>query len=194
MTNNLKEIREFINQWKERAIQFYFEELDNYNEIFKERNEISRELRRLEKINSDLWEQVKSEEDYDKLSKEIEKNNFELNEVEKQYKIANEIARKKAKEIELSSFVKDALCYGKESKNRIIKLVEREAVAKEKMLIARVNNAVGIILEAKALYVGVNGELNGYIKGEDGTCKIETIYAGGYNIQCLHYRVLVKKV
>ena len=62
------------------------------------------------------------------------------------------------------------------------------------MLIARVNKAVGIILEAKALYVGVNGELNGYIKGEDGTCKIETIYAGGYNIQCLHYRVLVKKV
>lgn len=194
MTNNLKEIREFIEQWKERAIQFYFEELDNYNEIFKERNEIGRELRRLEKINNDLWKQVESEEDYDKLSKEIEKNNFELNEVEKQYKIANEIARKKAKEIELSSFVKDALCYGKESKNRIIKLVEREAVAKEKMLIARVNKAVGIILEAKALYVGVNGELNGYIKGENGTCKIETIYAGGYNIQCLHYRVLVKKV
>lgn len=194
MTNNLKEIREFINQWKEKAIQFYFEELDNYNEIFKERSEIGRELRRLEKINNDLWKQVESEEDYDKLSKEIEKSNFELNEVEKQYKIANEIARKKAKEIELSSFVKDALCYGKESKNRIIKLVESEAVAKEKMLIARVNKAVGIILEAKALYVGVNGELNGYIKGEDGTCKIETIYAGGYNIQCLHYRVLVKKV
>ena len=194
MTNNLKEIREFIEQWKERAIQFYFEELDNYNEIFKERNEIGRELRRLEKINSDLWEQVESEEDYDKLSKEIKKNNFELNEVEKQYKIANEIARKKAKEIELSSFVKDALCFGKESKNRIIKLVEREAVAKEKILIARVNKAVGIIVEPKALYVGVNGELNGYIKGENGTCKIETIYAGGYNIQCLHYRVLVKKV
>lgn len=32
------------------------------------------------------------------------------------------------------------------------------------------------------------------IQGENGKCKIETIYAGGYNIQCLHYRVLVHKV
>lgn len=59
-----------------------------------------------------------------------------------------------------------------------MKIIEREATAKEKTLIARVNKEVGLIVKALNLKVGLNGELNGSIRGENGTCKIETIYAG----------------
>lgn len=153
MTNNLKEIREFIEQWKERARKYIPEAIEEYKLRYQEVNK-------------------------------LEYGSYE-----------HRVARQELADT-YPRYIRE-LAHGyspKDRQERIEKLIQHDAEVKEQTLIARVNKAVGIILEAKALYVGVNGELNGYIKGENGTCKIETIYAGGYNIQCLHYRVLVKKV
>ena len=153
MENNLKEIKEFINQWKVRAINYYKEALDNYKEEKKQLK------------NCCVWN-----DEYKNKKREL---------IEKYGKwIMGDLALRSPED----------------AHEQIIKNIERDGETKEKMLIKRVNKEVGKIVNALSLTVGVNGELNGTIEGENGTCRIETIYAGGYNIQCLHYRVLVHKV
>ena len=153
MENNLKEIKDFINQWKVRSIDYYNNALVEYK---KEKQELK---------YFNVWNG-----DYNKKMREL---------IEKYGKwVVGDLALRSPKDAE----------------KQIIKNIERDAIAKEQMLIKRVNKAVGTIVKSITLNVGVNGELNGIIEGVNGKCKIETIYAGGYNIQCLHYRVLVHKV
>lgn len=76
----------------------------------------------------------------------------------------------------------------------IEKDMAREVELRRDDLYTRCEKVVGKITEASSLYIGNNGSINGYVFGENGKAEVETIYAGGYNIQCLHYRVLVKKV
>lgn len=158
MENNLKEINEFINQWKQKAVVYYNLAITSY------RAEYERIQNSYDFYNKEQYEQMKQER-------------RELNE-------------------KYNQIVKDlAFGYSPEHRQeRLNKIIEREAESKKVILIKRVNKEVGKIVKALDLKVGVNGELNGKIQGENGICKIETIYAGGYNIQCLHYRVLVKKV
>lgn len=130
----------------------------------------------------------------------IEEYRTRKEEIDKTFDFYTQWEERKEKQRELAEefpqYIRE-LAYGYSPKHReekIEKIIELEAKAKEEKLIARVNKAVGKIVKALNLNVGVNGELNGYIQGENGTCKIDSIYAGGYHIQCLHYRVLVKKV
>lgn len=65
-------------------------------------------------------------------------------------------------------------------------------------LVNRVTKITGPITSWSGLYLtrGNSGwsVLNGIVDGEDGRASVETILAGGYNIQRLHCRTLVKKV
>ena len=38
------------------------------------------------------------------------------------------------------------------------------------------------------------GDINGIIVGTEGKAKIQTIGAGGYNIQCFHFRTLIHEI
>ena len=58
----------------------------------------------------------------------------------------------------------------------------------------RVSKICGKITNADELLVGTRGDINGIIEGENGKAEVRTIEAGGYNIQCFHFRVLVNKV
>lgn len=73
-------------------------------------------------------------------------------------------------------------------------IIHQEKVRKAESLMNRVTEMVGEITDASGLYVADNLELNGKVIGTKGAATVTTIYAGGYNIQCLHFRVLVHPV
>lgn len=71
------------------------------------------------------------------------------------------------------------------------KIEERESMLWVLDLYNRVYNITGKATDCSRLVF--NGKaLNGTVIGENGTATVETIEAGGYNIQRFHYRVLVK--
>ena len=77
---------------------------------------------------------------------------------------------------------------------RLDKVLENDANAKYDFIIERTVAKVGKITDASLLRIGKDGRrLNGFIKGEHGTVEVDTIGAGGYNIQRFHFRTLIKK-
>ncbi len=81
-----------------------------------------------------------------------------------------------------------------EAMNRLAKDLSEEANRKYDFIIERTNVIVGEITDASGLSVGEKDDLNGYIIGTRGVAKVQTIGAGGYNIQCFHFRTLIHKV
>lgn len=78
-----------------------------------------------------------------------------------------------------------------EATARLEKDLMQEANRKYDFIIERTNAIVGTITDASCLEIGEKHDLNGYIIGTKGTAKVQTIGAGGYNIQCFHFRTLI---
>ena len=74
------------------------------------------------------------------------------------------------------------------------KTMDEEKRAKLLDLIGRIMSTVGTITDAAALHIGPEGDINGIIVGTEGKAKIQTIGAGGYNIQCFHFRTLIHEI
>lgn len=76
--------------------------------------------------------------------------------------------------------------------DRLERDLKNEADRKYDFIIERTNAIVGQITDASRLHV-MHFELNGEIKGTKGTAYVQTISAGGWNIQRYHFRTLISK-
>jgi flagellar motor component MotA len=161
-------IDEFLKQWKKKALEYYNNVIDGYMAIEKEINNT------IEKYNRRF---SLSEEE----RKQVIKDHNEKWEKVKRYRENNKTALSI-----ISGY------HPKEREERLNKALDKEVERKKKTLIARIEKKAGNILDANGLCIASNGEINGTITGSIKTVCVNTIYAGGYNIQCLHYRVLVK--
>lgn len=81
-----------------------------------------------------------------------------------------------------------------EALKKLEKDLVQEANRKYDYIIERTNAIVGEITDASGLRVGEKGDLNGLIIGTAGVASVQTFGAGGYNIQCFHFRTTIKPV
>ncbi|WP_035796411.1 hypothetical protein [Clostridium akagii] len=182
------------NEWHvkdiERAKMDLVEEQKKLNEYT--------EKRKIEEKRDLAIPQVEAVEQFLKYWRfEAEKYyNSELLEIEKFELSISSLGYKERKNAIDNRFTQDILYLnmfgGEEQVSKIKKILNDEVDRKRIDLYTRCSAKVGLITDATGLYIGENLSLNGFVIGENGKAEIKTIFAGGYNIQCLHYRVLVK--
>ena len=166
-SRDIKVILEFLEDWKARVREYYISSYPRYVEAKKEYYRVDHEF--CDWFNHGGNRMGKTEE-YSNRRKA-------LKEAEEKFRAWNWFAPYADKDgVDLEKLNKD---------------LDRDANAKYDFIIERTNDIVGQITDAENLKIGRKGDLNGYIIGTRGTAKVQTIGAGGYNIQCYHFRTLI---
>ncbi len=168
-------IEEFLEAWKIKAIEWYTKNYANYLEYIKEYNNKREQLQQWEKENNIHF-----------MSKQAKEKQVELG-IDKETHTRIIQMRFNQLTLKLYEYRRD-----NEWEKVLEKEIEKEKNDKRQLFINRVKAITGIIKDASNLTIGDNGEINGIVTGKDGKAKVETISAGGWNIQCWHFRVLVR--
>ncbi|MFP3728916.1 hypothetical protein U8V72_27390 [Priestia filamentosa] len=170
-------IKDFLNHWKQLAYEWYVKRYNNY-QLFKEKLEKEVEEARDELGIKRGFFPTKSQEE------QLKKRELDYKSVEKK-------KRKYAGDTVLH------MCeiYNEEKRLKWLDdCLEEDKKIKMLRLVNRIKKVVGTITDATELRIGLTGEINGLIVGENGKATVETISAGGWNIQCFHFRTLVHEV
>ena len=175
-SRNVPAILEFLDNWKAHVTEYYHERFTKFL--------AEREIRHAENA---------------KYCEFVNTGWFKMEDRE-----AARVAVKEAREAETKArrayekkwnFIFRYVGYGAEFDDELLaKDLQKEADAKYDDIIERVNFICGKITDARGLWIGNKGDLDGIIVGERGTAKVQTIGAGGYNIQCYHFRTLVHEM
>lgn len=172
-SRNIPAIVEFLEGWKQRVTEYYHQEFEEY--LIAREEWFAYDKQYVNWSNSNGWKcRKENPEEYKAKEQEYREHkkaytarwNFIVGYVENQ--VFNE--------------------------DKFQKMLNREADAKYDFIIERTNAIVGTITDATNLKIGAKGDLNGFIIGEKGKAKVQTIGAGGYNIQCFHFRTLIHEM
>lgn len=186
-SRNVPAILEFLENWKERVFDFYCKGLEQ----FYAEKEMVHEL-------YNEWDRLSTKEAERKYKEAREAFNCKrygyFASVESSSCYGRYTGRKKIRDGEYEYLAPYFNFCKEEAIERLKKDLENEANRKYDFIIERVNSICGTILDASGLSVGAKGDLNGVIVGEKGNAHVQTIGAGGYNIQVFHFRTLIKEI
>lgn len=201
-TNNLipEVLNIFLENWKKKAYDFYINLATEYIEIDTKEYEITRE--ELEALQIEKYDRKKHETILIPKFTAEEIENILNNNIASYEKsnITNSIRRRHINTFKKSHFASDLyvldkiIDYNTIDTTKLNKILDDEVKAKKEQFISRIKEVIGEIKDLSNLHISDKGEINGIAKGIKCNAKIETITAGGYNIQCWHYRVLVNTI
>lgn len=203
-SRNIPAIVEFLEGWKERVKAHYnrglipyFEEYNAVRELYRKYVALPYSVYDANGLPTPNPERQKAEKEYNAARDELHgKTNGYFEEEEwvnpwgRKVTIKHKVAEG---EYEYLRPYNEFRTY-EEGFAKLTKDVEQEADRKYDFIVERVNAICGTITDATGLKVGAKGDLNGFIIGERGTAKVQTIGAGGYNIQCFHFRTLIHEM
>lgn len=186
----------FLNTWADRTFNWYLENAKTYFELMKNHKENEKEHMRVWDEKHPAPEEDNEAFSHYKISRMKAEELFNLYYYAKINEFTKSLTSLKGEyvfdkgcgmEYKYTSYIVD--------EEELKKFIEQEKTRKYKSLIERITKVVGVIQNADNLSISYsNGEINGYVLGDKATARVETISAGGYNIQCFHYRVLAHKV
>ena len=186
-------IVEFLDGWKARAKGYYEKGLQEYYEEKQAIREMYNKIERYSYGDQKSPEQIAWEEANTAFRRKCN-GYYEKREITNRWGRTEKIEEK----VREGEYEWMKPYNGESTFEEAMSKVERDLVQewnrKYDFIIERTNKIVGVITDASGLKVGAKGDLNGYIIGTKGTAKVQTIGAGGYNIQCFHFRTLIDAV
>lgn len=189
-------IIEFLQNWKSKAYDYYIKLANEYIAERQKEYEVTKE--NLQSLESEQYKggrlgmhRVYTDEKIEELlSNEYFYHNLK-SEI-RYYKLEEWCRQHSNNEMEVVKNIVNSI--NELSEEKLNKILDNEMNRKKDVFIKKIIEIVGSITDATELYIADNGEINGIITGEKAKARIQTIYAGGYNIQCLHFRMLINVV
>ena len=194
-SRNVPAILEFLEAWKNRVYTYYDNDL---RDAFAEQERVRQLGKEVQKHNWGTPEYEAAHKAYEEArSANYAKHHgyyrplTEEEKKQRRYRYTSEI---KIRDGEWEHLRRYFYSTYEESIAKLQKDLDEEANRKYDFIIERTTAITGKITDAAALRIGEKADLNGYIIGEKGTAKVQTIGAGGYNIQCYHFRTLINEL
>lgn len=192
-SRDVQVILDFLQEWKDRVFNFYSKGLQK---MFADYEYLLTLYRKIDELR---W----GTPEHSEVDAELQRFRILLH--EKKYGVFEDIPqtdpsyrkwRNEKRKVETGEYEWLHEYFGYRSLNEALAALksglDKEANAKYDDIIERTNHIVGQITDASYLTIGGKGDLNGYIIGTKGKASVKTIGAGGYNIQCYHFRTLIK--
>jgi hypothetical protein len=161
---NIPVLMEFLNRWERGMVRYFEREYEKYIKAKRIFDVEYSEFKAHEKDYKDEWA----------WAKEANKKYHDFN------RLWEHVLR----------YGKDHTSFNQKMRRDVLTEKDR----KYDFIVARTMDVVGQIKDASNLRIGTKGDLNGFIKGTQGTASVNTIGAGGWNIQCYHFRTLIHKI
>lgn len=170
-------LKDFLEAWKNMAYDWHVKRYESYLEFSKSLDKEASEAEAKLGIAEGKFPSKTQR-------KALEEMNLDYNSVSK-------------RKTQYAGVVVLKMCSYRNEEERLVYLntvLESEKKRKALDLVNRINHVVGEIVDVSSMRVSEKLNLDGIIVGTKANAKVETIGAGGYAVQCFHYRTLVNEI